>query len=131
MVQHGRFHIGSRGWTSLGAIFVGLGSIGIVLPLLPTTPFLLLAVGCFARGSPRAYRWLMESRRLGLYIRSYREGRGLTKRAKAISLAMLYITLSVSALVMSADALLAIILLVVAAGVSAHLLMLPTAPSRP
>ncbi len=67
-------------WTLIvaGTICVCLGVAGIFLPLLPTTPFLLLAAVCYAGSSPRFYHWLMNNRWFGRYIKNYREGKGLT-----------------------------------------------------
>jgi uncharacterized membrane protein YbaN (DUF454 family) len=62
----------------LGLICVGLGGLGVVLPLLPTTPFLLLAAYLFARSSDRWHRWLMSHRLLGPYIHAFRGSKGLT-----------------------------------------------------
>lgn len=63
-----------------GTISVALAIVGVVVPLLPTTPFLLLAAFCYARSSERFHRWLIEHRWLGPYIDSYRAGRGLSTR---------------------------------------------------
>ncbi len=109
-----------------GTLFVGLGILGIFLPILPTTPFLLLAAACYARGSQRFHRWLLNHRYLGSYIRNYREGRGLTLRAKAFTLLLLWITLSYSAFVAVDLMPVKVILLAIAAGVTWHLLSLPT-----
>jgi uncharacterized protein len=117
----------SRIWTGLGMFFVGLGAVGIVLPLLPTTPFLLLAAGCFAKGSPRAYYWLLERRYFGSYLKNYREGRGISRRGKLVSLAFLYLMLGASAFLSHADLLVVGVLLLVAVAVTAHILMIRTA----
>ena len=61
---------------AIGWLSVALGVIGIFLPVLPTTPFLLLAAACFARSSPRFYQWLVEHPRLGPWIRDYLDGNG-------------------------------------------------------
>jgi uncharacterized membrane protein YbaN (DUF454 family) len=71
---------------SVGAICVGLGVLGIVVPLLPTTPFLLLAGACFIRSSDRLYQRLITHRTLGPYIRNYREHRAITRRARIVTL---------------------------------------------
>ena len=55
-----------------GIIFTGLGIVGIIFPILPTTPFLLLAAACFAISSERLYNWLLNNKILGLYIRNYK-----------------------------------------------------------
>src|SRR5690606_16612104 len=68
----------------IGWLCVGLGAVGVVLPLLPTTPFLLLAAACFARASLRFYDWLLNTPVLGQYIEEYRAGLGIPLRAKII-----------------------------------------------
>jgi uncharacterized protein len=79
-----------------GILAALLGFIGIFVPLLPTTPFLLLASWCFVRSSDRMNRLLLHNRYLGPYIRNYKSGRGITFRNKIYSLAFLWITLSTS-----------------------------------
>ena len=68
-----------------GTFFVGLGIIGIFLPLLPTTPFLLLAAACYARSSKRFYNWLLNNKWFGNYIKNYRERKGIPLQIKIIS----------------------------------------------
>ena len=80
-----------------GSISVALGIAGIFLPLLPTTPFLLLAAACYVRSSPRLYRWLMNHRWTGEYIRNYREKRGLPLRTKILLVLLLWATVFWSA----------------------------------
>lgn len=88
----------ARGLLVVGGTFsVGLGVLGIFLPLLPTTPFLLLAAACYVRSSPRLYHWLLHNSWTGDYIRNYREGRGMPRRAKVTALGLLWATLLVSA----------------------------------
>ena len=79
-------------YIATGSLFLALGVIGIFLPVLPTTPFLLLAAALFFKGSPRIYNWLLEHKYLGPYIRSFREERAIPLRAKIISVALLGIT---------------------------------------
>lgn len=69
-------------WLSLGLVLVGIGFVGIFVPLLPTTDFLILAVPCFARSSPRLERWLLEHPRFGPAIRAWREGGVIPRHAK-------------------------------------------------
>lgn len=76
-----------------GFVSIGLGVAGIFLPVLPTTPFLLLSAWCFARSSPRLYRKLLQNRHLGLYIRRFREQRALPLRVKVVSCLMVWISL--------------------------------------
>jgi uncharacterized membrane protein YbaN (DUF454 family) len=79
-----------------GCLSVALGIIGIFLPLLPTTPFLLLAAACFTRSNPRFYRWLVEHPRLGQFILPYLNGSGMPKKAKIITLVLLWTGMGVS-----------------------------------
>lgn len=77
----------------LGALSLLLGLVGIFVPLLPTTPFLLLAAALWVRSSPKLYVWLLAHRRLGPYIRNFRENRAIPLRAKILSVTLLWATL--------------------------------------
>jgi uncharacterized protein len=77
----------------IGSISLVLGVLGIFLPLLPATPFLLLASACYLKGSERLYGWLMNNRVLGTYIRNIQERKGIPLRAKIITLAFLWLSL--------------------------------------
>ena len=109
-----------------GTLSVALGVAGIFLPLLPTTPFLLLAAFCYARSSERLHRKLLDHPRLGPYIRGYLEGRGIPLRAKISSLALLWTTIGFSALFVVPIPAVRILLVLVAAGVTRHILAMPT-----
>jgi len=74
-----------------GLFFVGLGGLGVVLPGLPTTPFLLLAAGCFAKSSPRLYRWLTQNRLLGPMILHWQETRSIPRKARLTAFVMMAI----------------------------------------
>jgi uncharacterized membrane protein YbaN (DUF454 family) len=111
---------------ALGTVLVGLGVVGIFMPLLPTTPFLLLAAYCYARSSRRFYDWLMNAKYLGDYIRNYRERRGMTLGAKVVSLGSLWVAIGYSALFAGELLLVRILLVGIALGVTTHLLRLPT-----
>ena len=104
-----------------GALFVALGILGMFLPVLPTTPFLLLAAWCFARSSKRFYDWLLNNRLCGPYIRNYREGVGISRRRKALTIILLWLTIGASALFAVRPWWGKAALLVVAAGVTIHL----------
>ena len=79
-----------------GCISVALGVIGIFLPVLPTTPFLLLAAACFARSSKRFYLWLVMHPKLGPWVRDYLEGQGLPLKGKIWALALMWTSISFS-----------------------------------
>ena len=76
----------------LGSLALALGVLGIFLPVLPTTPFLLLAAAAYVRGSGRAYNWLINQRYLGAHIRDFREHRVVPVRAKIMAISLLWIT---------------------------------------
>ena len=75
-----------------GSFSLVLGIIGIFLPILPTTPFLLLSAALYVRSSQRAYHWLITHRYLGSYIRSFREDKSIPIHAKIVSVSLLWIT---------------------------------------
>ncbi|MFZ5480727.1 MAG: YbaN family protein [Myxococcota bacterium] len=80
----------------VGIVSLALGVLGIFLPLLPTTPFVLLSAACFVRSSARLHRWLREHALLGRYLRDWEGGRGVPARAKAGTLAVLWATAPIS-----------------------------------
>lgn len=86
-----RYLLVAVGWTS-----VVLGVIGIFLPVLPTTPFLLLAAGCFARSSPRFYHWLVNHKQLGPWIRDYLAGHGIPLKGKVYAIALMWASIGLS-----------------------------------
>jgi len=109
-----------------GTISLGLGCVGIVLPVLPTTPFLLLSAACYYKGSERMHRWILNNRWFGNYIRSYKEGKGLSLKTKGFTLALLWLVIGYSALIIVNILIAQVILLVIAVGVSLHIITLPT-----
>ncbi|WP_347812944.1 YbaN family protein [Novosphingobium sp. ST904] len=74
-------------WMALGLLLVGIGVIGIFVPLLPTTDFMILALPCFARSSPRLEAWLLNHPRFGPGLRAWRAERAIPRPAKIASLA--------------------------------------------
>lgn len=80
----------------LGAGFVALGIAGIFLPVLPTTPFMLLAAACFARSSDRFYNWLLDHPVLGATVREWREHRSIPRRTKWFAIITMIGTLAIS-----------------------------------
>lgn len=109
------------GWISLI-----LGFIGIFLPVLPTTPFLLLSAACFIRSSKPFYRWLVNHKLLGKYIQYYLDGEGLPKKAKYYTVAMIWTGISISAFIVWPKHYLVIMLFCIATAVSIYILRLPT-----
>ncbi|MEJ7808629.1 MAG: YbaN family protein [Telluria sp.] len=111
--------------TLVGMLAIVLGVIGIFLPLLPTTPFLLLAAACFARSSTRMHDWMMQHRLFGDYLRNYEAGRGIPARAKLLALVMMWSSLSYA--VWRFESLwLRVLIVTIGAGVSIYLLLLPS-----
>ena len=80
----------------VGWLSVVLGVIGIFLPVMPTTPFLLLAAACFMRTSPKFYNWLVGHPKLGKYLVYYLEGKGIPLKAKIYTIALMAISMSVT-----------------------------------
>ncbi len=115
---------------AIGWISVVLGVLGIFLPLLPTTPFLLLAAACFVRSSPKFYQWLVDHPRLGSYILHYLNGEGIPKRAKFVSIMMIAGTISFSIWLVPI-LWVKVLLLVIALSVSTYILRQPTLASDP
>jgi uncharacterized membrane protein YbaN (DUF454 family) len=109
-----------------GTLCVIVGVIGIFVPILPTTPFLLLAAFFYARSSHKFLNWLLTNRWFGAYIRNYRAGRGIPLREKIFALAALWLTISFSALYIVPAWWGKLILVAIAVSVSLHLLRIKT-----
>jgi uncharacterized membrane protein YbaN (DUF454 family) len=114
-----------------GFVSVALGVAGMAVPLLPTTPLLLLAAFCFARSSDRFYGWLLSNRWFGATIRDYREGRGLPVRQKIVTLAILWATVASTAAFVVPLWWVRLLLAAIAGGVTVYLLSLPTRTEEP
>lgn len=116
-----RFLLQFAGWLA-----VSLGVIGIFLPLLPTTPFLLLAAACFMRSSPSVYHWLVEHPQLGRFIKSFLHGRGLPLKAKIYAVSLIWLSIGSTVIWLVPIFTVKILLLAIAAGVTYYLIKLPT-----
>jgi uncharacterized membrane protein YbaN (DUF454 family) len=109
-----------------GTLFVALGILGMFLPVLPTTPFLLLAAICYARSSKRFYHWLLTNRWFGEYIRNYREGSGIPLKQKVLTISLLWLTIGYAAWFVVSPWWVKLILLGIAVGVTTHLIRIKT-----
>ena len=110
----------------LGSISLALGVIGIFLPLLPTTPFLLLSAALYVRSSDKLYQWLIHQKYLGTYIRNFREHKAIPLRAKIISVSMAWITLTYCAISISEQIWIKAMFILLAIGISVHILSYKT-----
>jgi uncharacterized membrane protein YbaN (DUF454 family) len=110
-----------------GTICLSLGAIGIFVPLLPATPFLLVAAACYMRSSERMYNWLLNNRWFGTYIKNYREGKGIPLKTKIIAISFLWAAILYSTIMVVDEVLVAqLVLLIIACVVSIHLVRIPT-----
>lgn len=106
-----------------GFLSLSTGVIGIFIPLLPTTPFLLLAAACFLKSSERLYKWLVSHRVFGKYIENYIKYRAISIKSKIISIVILWIVIFISISVIDII-MIKILLALIAIGVTWHLLSL-------
>lgn len=109
-----------------GCLFLTAGIVGIFLPLLPTTPFLLLASTCFLHSSKTLHGWLINHRIFGNYLLAYQRFRAISIRSKALSLALLWACVLYSVLFVITPSWVKAALLLIAAGVTVHLVRLKT-----
>jgi uncharacterized protein len=110
-------------------MFLAIGVLGAVLPLLPATPFLLLASACYVRGSPTLHNWLMSHKYLGPYITNIKDKRGMPIRAKIFTIAVLWVSL-VFSMYRVDSLLLDATLLIVGIGVTTLIVKLKTLPQN-
>ena len=108
-------------WIIAGSIAVGLGALGMFLPLLPTVPFLLLAASCYLKGSPRLYDWLSSHPYFGKIIKDYKENKVIPVKAKVSTITLLWLSIGISISFISI-LWIRILLLIIAIGVTIHVL---------
>ncbi|MBI2829811.1 MAG: YbaN family protein [Chloroflexi bacterium] len=108
-----------------GTFFVTLAVVGIFIPILPTTPFLLLAAACYARSSQRFYNWLFTNRWFGSYLTNYHRKKALPRRTKIQAIAVLWLAIAISGFVVD-SLIIRLLLAAVAIGVSIHIFSLRT-----
>jgi uncharacterized protein len=113
----------------VGIVSLLLGIVGIFIPLLPTTPFLLLSAACFSRSSEKMYSWLMNHPWFGKYIREFQENKSIPLPTKVISVGMLWITIFLSVIFVTKSIHIRVLLITIAVLVSVHILRYRT--SRP
>ena len=109
-----------------GTVCVALGVLGMFLPLLPTTVFLLMAAYCYSRSSERFHTWLLNNRLCGKYIRNYRSGQGISLRQKITTISILWLSIGFSIWMLSAGFWITVLLLTIAIAVSVHLVWIKT-----
>lgn len=109
----------------LGFIFIGLGAVGVAIPVMPTTPFVLLAAVCFSASSKKFYDWLLRNRVFGQYIENYRTKQGISIRLKIASIAFLWTGLIISMVVVQTIWVI-VMLAMVGVCVTIHLLLIKT-----
>ncbi len=109
---------------SLGVALFSIGAIGALLPILPTTPFILASFLCFGKSSKRAEEWISNNRYFGSYIENYKTKQGVPLDVKLKSIFFLWAVLMVSLIIFSHENYIVILLLIVGAAVTAHILLL-------
>ncbi len=115
----------------VGTVSVGLGVLGMFLPLMPTTVFLLLAAYCYSHSSERFHNWLLTNRLCGKYISNYKSGRGISIRQKISTIALLWASIGFSVWLLAAAWWVNLLLAAVASGVTIHLLWIKTYRPEP
>jgi uncharacterized membrane protein YbaN (DUF454 family) len=110
----------------IGTFSVGLGFLGVFLPLLPTTPFLLLAAACYGRSSQRFNNWLLSNRLFGEYIRNWKEGKGIPLKTKFLSVLLIVLSISHSVLFVVPLLVIKVFLVLIGAGISLYIISRPT-----
>ena len=110
----------------VGTISLAAGIVGIFLPVLPTTPFILLSAWCFFRSSSKIYNWVISNERFGPTVENYQEGRGITKPTKVKAIVMMWLTITASIYLTIRNMYLIAFLYLIAIGVTIYLYRLPT-----
>ena len=108
-----------------GTISLTLGILGIFLPILPTTPFLLLTAYCYFRSAPDWHKRLLENKHLGPYIKNFQENKCIPLRVKIYSITTLWLTISISAIFFVSILWVKVLLFAIAIGVTIHILSYP------
>lgn len=109
-----------------GTVCVGLGVLGMFLPLMPTTVFLLMAAYCYSKSSEKFHTWLLNNRLFGKYITNYKSGKGISLRQKASTIVTLWLSIGFSIWMLYGRFWLTLLMLAIAVGVTIHLVMIKT-----
>jgi uncharacterized membrane protein YbaN (DUF454 family) len=110
----------------IGTVALALGAMGLFLPVLPTTPFVILASACYLRSSKRMHSWILQSKLFGETIENYQAGRGLKRDTKIRALVLMWATISISAFFFVDQLIFRGSMFLVASGVTIYILRLPT-----
>jgi hypothetical protein len=108
----------------IGTFSLIFGIIGIFIPILPTTPLLLLAAACYARSSKRAYNWLLNNRIFGQYIKNYKEGKGMPLKIKVFTITLLWVVILISTFLIIKILWIQIIMLIIATIITIHIVLI-------
>lgn len=111
---------------TIGTLSIGLGVIGIVVPLLPTTPLMLLGAACYVKSSEKLYQKLIKNKWLGAYIKDFREKNGISRKNKILSLSLMWLSIGVTVLLKDVSFLFDSILIIIAVTVSVYILSFDT-----
>ena len=114
----------------VGTISMAVGIIGIFVPILPTTPFLLLAAVCYMKGSNRLHQWMLNNRLFGAYIKSYIQGRGMPLSIKILTILLLWISIGVTVAFGVQHIALRAVLVLIAVGVTVHISLIKTKTAK-
>lgn len=110
----------------IGSLSLVAGALGVFLPVVPTTPFVLLSAWCFFRSSDKIYRWVVSNETFGPTIENYQEGKGITKKTKIRAIVMMWLTITLSVYFYISSLHLIAFLYIIAISVSIYLYKLPT-----
>ena len=114
-----------------GTIALGVGLLGIFLPLLPTTPFVLLAAACYARGSERFHQWLLANRTFGPMVYEWEQHRSLPYRTKVMAIVLMSTTMAISIVFFVRPAWLKVVLALFGIGLAIWMYRIPSRDRRP
>ncbi len=117
-------------YISLGSIFLGLGLLGAFLPILPTTPFILLSAYFYSHGSPKLHKWLLNSPMFGPVIKNWEENGSISMRAKILATISITLLFTYSLLILDKPLLIKVLLVVVAISILIFIWTRPTAPKE-